>query len=109
MWAWAGAALAATYGGGAVYAFLLYGLGTPSVTVEVSRLGWHLLHPAYPGQVFWWANASRPERWVANDVPATLHALTELLDRTGGAPCVPAFPEMAAAVEEAEGVIGLRG
>jgi len=94
---------------GQLDAFLLYGLGAPSVTVEVSRLGWHLLHPARASQVFWWANPSRPERWAANDVPATLHALAELLDRTGGEPCTPAFPEMAAAVADGADENGVQG
>ena len=79
------------------------------MTIEVSRLGWHLLPPALAFQVFWWANPSRPERWAANDVPATLHALMELLDRTGGEACMPAFPELAAAVGESENIDRLFG
>jgi predicted deacylase len=75
--------------------FLLNAFGTPSVTVEVSRPGWHLLQPWNTFSVFWWANPARPERWVANDAEATLHALVALLERTGGRPCTPAHPELA--------------
>lgn len=75
--------------------FLLHGLGTPSVTVEVSRPGWHLLHPRSSFHVFSIANPPDPERWADNDADATIHALAELLERTGGAPCEPAKPELA--------------
>ena len=78
--------------------FLLYGLGTPSVTIEVSRPGWHLLWPRRSFHVFSIANPPDPERWAENDAAATVHALAELLARTEGAPCVPARPELAQAV-----------
>jgi hypothetical protein len=78
--------------------FLLHGLGAPSVTVEVSRPGWHLLHPRNALHVFSIANPPDPERWARNDAGATIHALAELLERTGGTPCAPAKPELAEAV-----------
>jgi hypothetical protein len=74
--------------------FLLHGLGTPSVTVEVSRPGWHLLWPRNTFHVFSIANPPDPERWADNDAGATVHALSELLARTGGTPCEPARPEL---------------
>lgn len=80
---------------GQLDAFLLYGLGTPSVTIEVSRPGLALLWPPWRvANVFWWANPARPERDHDNDVDATLAALAELLVRSGGRPCVPAHPEI---------------
>jgi len=82
-------------------AFLLYGLGTPSVTVEVSRPGAHLLQPWHAANLFWWANPPDPERWAANDVPAAAVALDELRTRTGGAPLTPAHPELADAIPDA--------
>ena len=42
--------------------FLLSAFGTPSVTVEVSRPGLHLLLPWKTPKVFWWANPAQPER-----------------------------------------------
>jgi hypothetical protein len=78
--------------------FLLHGLGAPSVTVEVGRPGWHLLHPRETFRLFSIANPPDPERWAANDAPAGVHALAELLARTGGTPCEPARPELARAV-----------
>jgi len=83
--------------------FLLHGLGAPSVTIEVSRPGWHLLHPRSAFHVFSIANPPDPERWAANDAGATIHALGELLARTGGTPCEPAKPELAEQVPGAEG------
>jgi len=80
--------------------FLLNALGTPAVTIEVSRLGFHLLHPCNTLNVFWWANPGRPERWVANDAEATIHALGELLERTEGRPCTPALPALAEQVPD---------
>ena len=79
--------------------FLLNAFGTPSVTVEVSRPGVALLHPKHASRIFWWANPPDPERWAANDAPATIAALRELLARTGGQPCTPAQPELADAIE----------
>ena len=78
--------------------FLLHGLGTPSVTIEVSRPGWQLLWPRRSFHVFSIANPPDPERWAENDAAATIHALAELLARTQGTPCVPAHPELADAV-----------
>ena len=81
---------------GQLDAFLLYGLGTPSATVEVSRPGVSLLlRPWRIANVFWWANPARPERDRDNDVDAAVAALSELLSRSGGAPCTPAYPELA--------------
>ncbi len=79
--------------------FLLNAFGTPSVTVEVSRPGVALLHPKHASRIFWWANPPDPSRWAANDVPATIAALHELLERTGGDPCTPAQPELAEGIE----------
>jgi predicted deacylase len=75
--------------------FLLNAFGTPSVTVEVSRPGRHLLLPWKALKVFWWANPARPERWVENDAEATIHALVALLERSGGEPCHAAHPQLA--------------
>ncbi|HVM96948.1 MAG TPA: M14 family metallopeptidase [Candidatus Acidoferrales bacterium] len=80
---------------GQLDSFLLYGLGIPSVTVEVSRPGRHLLLPWNTFKVFWWANPSNPQRWADNDAEATVHVLGELLERSGGEPCQPALPELA--------------
>jgi len=80
---------------GQLDAFLLYGLGIPSVTVEVSRPGLSLLAPWNLINFFRWANPPDPERWAANDAPAALGALLELLERSGGRPCAPAYPELA--------------
>lgn len=80
---------------GQLDAFLLYGLGTPSVTVEVSRPGLSLaLRPWRLANVFWWANPTRPDRDRDNDVDATVAALAELLARSGGTPCTPAHPQI---------------
>lgn len=86
---------------GQLDAFLLYGLGTPSVTVEVSRPDLSLLLPWRMTNVFCWANPRHPERDRENDVSATLAALAELLARTGGTPCTPPHPELAAGLAEA--------
>lgn len=80
--------------------FLLHALGTPSVTIEVSRPGWHLLWPRRTFHVFSIANPPDPERWAENDAAATVHALGEMLERSGGEPCTPARPELAAAVDD---------
>jgi len=80
---------------GQLDAFLLYGLGIPSVTVEVSRPGLSQLLPWRLTNVFCWANPARPERDRENDVGATIAALAELLARSGGKPCLPAHPEIA--------------
>jgi predicted deacylase len=81
--------------------FVLDAFGTPSVTIEVGRPGVHLFNPANAFNVFWWANPARPEDWAANDAAATIRALLALLARTAGTPCVPAHPELAAAVPDA--------
>lgn len=83
---------------GQLDAFLLYGLGIPSVTVEVSRPGWHLLAPWNLLNVFQWSNPPDPEHWAANDVPAALAVLGELLERSEGRPCTPAHPELSEAI-----------
>jgi hypothetical protein len=75
--------------------FLLEAFGTPSVTIEVSRPGLELLLPWRLTQLFAWANPSRPERWAENDARATIHALCELLRRTGGATGPARRPELA--------------
>ncbi len=75
--------------------FLLDACGTPSVTIEVSWPRAHLLLPWNTPNFFWWANPARPEVWEANDAPATIRALIELLERTGGTPCQPSHPELA--------------
>jgi len=75
--------------------FLLHAFGTPSVTIEVSRLGAHVLAPWRTFNIFWWANPARPERWVDNDAAAAIDALLALRDRSGGTPCIPAHPELA--------------
>jgi len=80
---------------GQLDAFLLYGLGIPSVTVEVSRPGPHLLAPWNLIDFFQWANPPNPARWAVNDAPAALAALLELLERSEGRPCAPACPELA--------------
>lgn len=82
---------------GQLDAFLLDALGTPSVTVEVSRPRADVLAPWYATRLFWWANPPRPGRWLENDVDAAIFALGELLARSGGAPCAPAHPELAPA------------
>ncbi|HYD48878.1 MAG TPA: M14 family zinc carboxypeptidase [Terriglobales bacterium] len=74
--------------------FLLQAFGTPSVTIEVSRpkadilLPWRLLH------FFDWANPADPEYWAGNDVDATVFALSELLQRSGGTACEPSQPQL---------------
>lgn len=88
---------------GQLDSFLLYGLGTPSVTVEVSRPGLHLLAPWRTFNLFWIANPLRPERDADNVAGATLHALAELLERTGGEPCRAALPELARRVPDVAG------
>lgn len=75
--------------------FLLHGLGTPSATVEVGRPGRHLLDPRRTFNAFWISNPPDPAHWAANDAGATLHALAQLLRRTGGRPLRPAHPELA--------------
>ncbi len=75
--------------------FLLNAFGTPSVTVEVSRLGWHLLNPARLRRIFWWANPRQADYWADNDCEATVHALIALLERSGGTPCEAAEPQLA--------------
>ncbi len=75
--------------------FLLGAFGTVSVTVEVSRPGWHLLAPWRTANVFWWSNPPDPRRWARNDVEATITALRALLDRMDATPCIPAQPELA--------------
>lgn len=81
---------------GQLDAFLLGAFGTPSVTVEVSMPGLAALRPGRLGNFFWIANPPQPERWAENDVDATVHALALLLERTGGHPCEPHQPELAA-------------
>lgn len=83
---------------GQLDAFLLDALGTPSVTVEVSRPDASLLAPWYATRLFWWANPPHPERWLENDVAATVFALREVLARSGGKPCVPALAGLAASI-----------
>jgi hypothetical protein len=70
--------------------FLLDALGTPSVTIEVSRPRADVIVPWYATRLFWWANPPAPRRWIENDVDATLFALQEILARSGGTPCRPA-------------------
>jgi len=84
---------------GQLDAFLLEAFGTPSVTVEVGRPSWHVLQPSRLGCAFWIANPASPERWIENDAPAAIHALTALLARTGGEPCEPIAPELVQAVD----------
>jgi hypothetical protein len=86
---------------GQLDAFLHGAFGTISVTVEVSRPGWHLLAPRKLGNVFWLSNPPDPERWAENDAPATIAALQALLDRTGGRPCTPSEPHLADRVPDA--------
>ena len=74
--------------------FLLNAFGTVSVTVEVSRLGWHVLQPWRTFNIFWWANPPDPQYWVENDADAAIHALGALLERMGGKPAQPAMPEL---------------
>ncbi len=83
--------------------FLLHGLGIPSVTVEVSRPSLATLLPWRITNVFWWANPDDPTRYAENDADATVFALAELLARTGGRPCTPAHPELAAALTPGDG------
>lgn len=78
--------------------FLLDALGTPSVTVEVTRPGLEMLRPWYATRLFWWANPPSPERWLANDVDAIAGVLGELLARSEGRPCEAAHPELAQCV-----------
>jgi predicted deacylase len=75
--------------------FLLHGLGTPSVTVEVGRPGRHLLDPRRALNLFWIANPPDPDHWASNDAGAAIHALSLLLDRSGGRPLTPDRPELA--------------
>lgn len=75
--------------------FLLNAFGTVSVTVEVSRPGPEILLPWRLPRFFAWANPRNPEQWVANDAEATIFALAALLERTGGAPCIPPCPDLA--------------
>ena len=84
--------------GGQLDPFLLGAFGTPSVTVEVSWPGWHLLKPSHFGNLFWISNPENPERWAGNDAPATVHALLQLLEATGGQPCRAVHPELADAL-----------
>jgi len=80
---------------GQLDAYLYCGLGTPSVTVEVSRPGRYVLHPTRLFNLFWWANPPDPLVWVENDADATIHALLALLDATRGSPCQAPNPELA--------------
>jgi hypothetical protein len=79
-------------------AFLLAALGTPSVTVEVSRPGLGLLKPSRLFNVFWIANPEDPERWVRNDADAAIYALCEVLARSGGRSGEAPEPELADSV-----------
>lgn len=78
--------------------FLLNAFGTPSVTVEVSRLRPHVLLPWNAFNIFWWTNPAHPGWWVENDADATIHALAALVERTQGTPCTPAHPQLAQGV-----------
>jgi len=80
---------------GQLDAYLLGAFGTPSVTVEVGRPGLHSLLPSRVLNPFWLSNPADPDRWVENDVEATLHALGELLEVTGGRPGRPRQPGLA--------------
>ncbi len=81
--------------------FLLHAFGTPSATVEVSRPSLALARrPLRWLHFFSWANPSNPDRWVENDVPATVCALLALLERTGGRPLPAEHPELAEQVPE---------
>jgi hypothetical protein len=86
--------------GGQLDAFLLAALGTPSVTVEVSRPGLYLLKPSRLFSAFWIANPEDPEPWVRNDAEATIYALREILARSGGRPCAALEPELATSVPD---------
>ena len=79
--------------------FLLNAFGTPSVTIEVSRPGLHLLWPLNTLNIFWWANPWNPQRWADNDRDAAIYALWVLLERTGGTPCTPVYPQLADGIE----------
>jgi g-D-glutamyl-meso-diaminopimelate peptidase len=81
---------------GQLDAYLLGAFGTPSVTVEVGKPGLGVLKPSRVLNPFWLANPENPERWAANDVDATLHALGALLEATGGLPGRPRQPGLAA-------------
>jgi hypothetical protein len=83
---------------GQLDAFLLAALGTPSVTVEVSRPGLALLKPSRLLNAFWIANPEDPERWVRNDAEAAIYALREALSRSGGQSCDALEPELADSV-----------
>lgn len=80
---------------GQLDAFLYDAFGTVSVTVEVSRLDRRMLKPWRLANLFWWANPEDPRPWIDNDVDASLAALAELLDRSGGEPCTPPCPQLA--------------
>lgn len=81
--------------------FLLHAFGTPSATVEVSRPSLALgKRPERWFHFFSWANPPDPERWVENDVPATIRVLEALLERTGGQPLPPEHPDLAEQVPE---------
>jgi len=86
---------------GQLDAFLLDGLGVPSVTVEVSRPGWAQLKPTRLLHLFYWANPEHPGRWVENDAGAAVFSLGELLERGGGEPCAPARPDLARDLQRA--------
>jgi hypothetical protein len=83
---------------GQLDAFLLGAFGTASVTVEVGRPGFAVLHPSRVGNFFWLSNPVDPARWARNDTPAAIHALTALREVTGGNPGAAPQPELAAAV-----------
>jgi hypothetical protein len=85
---------------GQLDAFLFAAFGTPSVTVEVSRPGLYLLKPSRLLNVFWVANPEHPERWASNDAQATIYALCEVLERSGGRPCAALEPELATSVPD---------
>ncbi len=91
---------------GQLDAFLYGAFGTLSVTLEVSRPGWHLLDPRKLVNFFWWSNPPDPARWADNDAPAALAALHELLERTGGRPCAPAEPELAEGLPDLAVILG---
>lgn len=85
---------------GQLDAFLLDAFGTISTTVEVSRLDRRMLKPWRQSNLFWWANPEDPQRWIDNDVDASLHALHELLVRSGGRPCAASHPELADGIQD---------
>jgi len=74
--------------------YLLAAFGTPSVTIEVGMPTPGVQCGGRLGNLFWIANPPRPERWVENDVAATVHALDALLDATLESRPAPTHPDL---------------